>query len=218
MGGGKLEGNLDLATNRLIVVLHFSGTFAAGVGITSESHNSTNHRRGIQPIKLSLSRRTISQLWFKVLRAQTCWNDEVAAILQSILDLGRRWSIVQTDVGRTQSIQTWSRSLWETMGLWVGLGAARNRAKSLFAVQTSEPPPLLHSRNLVIFFPAARLVFLKLSQGIDFVKMKRLQNDQKDFLILRLMFKITFDRVHLKKAGGVCHSFVINLLIWTSKH
>ena len=85
--------------------------------------------------------------------AQTCWNDKVlAGVLQPILDLGRRWSIAQTDVARTQSIQTWSRSLWEMMGLRVGLGATRNRAKSLFAVQTLRPSPLLYSRNLVIFF------------------------------------------------------------------
>ena len=90
------------------------------------------------------------------------------------------------------------------MGLRVGLGAARNHAKSLFAVQTSEPPPLLHSRNLVIFFPAARLVFLKLSQGIDFVKMKRLQNDQKvRFVYFTLSFKITFYRTQKESWWGL---------------
>ena len=91
------------------------------------------------------------------------------------------------------------------MGLRVGLGAARNHAKSLFAVQTSEPPPLLHSRNLVIFFPAARLVFLKLSQGIDFVKMKRLQNDQK----VRFFYLFLFICSERKLVGFVIHLLLI---------
>ena len=54
----------------------------------------------------------------------------------AILDLGGRWSILRTDVARTQSIETWSRSLWEMMGLQEGLVVVRNRAKSLFTVQT----------------------------------------------------------------------------------
>ena len=168
-------------------MLHFSGSFAAGVGITSESHNSTNHRRGKQPIKLSLSRRTISQLWFKVLRAQTCWNDEVAAILQSILDLGRRWSIVQTDVGRTQSIQTWSRSLWEMMSLEVGLGnpwqETAQRACSLYKLWSSSP--LFHSRNLPIFCLRHNYPFIVVKDVI--LNGKPLQND---LIFLYLCWKI----------------------------
>ena len=54
----------------------------------------------------------------------------------AILDLSGGRSILRTDVGRPQSIETWSRSLWEMMGLRVGLVAVRNRAKSLFTVQT----------------------------------------------------------------------------------
>ena len=54
----------------------------------------------------------------------------------AILDLGGGRSILRTDVARTQYIKTWSRSLWEMMGLRVGLVLVRNRAKSLFTVQT----------------------------------------------------------------------------------
>ena len=101
-------------------------------------------------------------LWFKsgLCAAQTCWNDKVlAGVLQPILDLGRGWSIAQTDVARTQSIQTWSRSLWEMMGLRVGLGGGKKPRKELvlctnFATtsitpltQPSHPLPLPWSQN-----------------------------------------------------------------------
>ena len=132
-------------------------TFAKGRNnLTQESqlrfllHQSFVERNGA--IKLSLSWRISQLLRFDII---PCVHKRVGMTKSrsfAILDLGRRWSIAQTDVARTQSIQTWSRSLWEMMGLRVGLGAARNRAKSLFAVQTLRPCPLLYSRNLVIFF------------------------------------------------------------------
>ena len=161
MGCGKLEGNLDLGTNRLIVEFSYRN-----IGFQCSTHVVRGHRSNLTKNSqlrfchqslLSEAGRSNSHFLGVFLNFLNLWVHKRVGMTKSrqfcaILDLGRRWSIAQTDVARTQSIQTWSRSLWETMGLWVGLGATRNRAKSLFAVQTLRPSPLLYSRNLVIFF------------------------------------------------------------------
>ena len=83
----------------------------------------------------------------------------IEIVLQFWIWAGGR-SILRTDVARTQSIETWSRSLWEMMGLRVGLVVVRNRAKSLFTVQTLQRACSLYK----LYEPRSRQSIFQLTQ------------------------------------------------------
>ena len=147
------QRKMKIQIQRRIILLHLHQQFCNG----PESHNSdflsTNHCWGKQRDQTLtfLTHFSTFTLWFESLCAQTSWNDKVAQFCnpprfgsQVIHRLDR----CREDTIHPDMITILMRNDGSASGFGRG---KKSRKKLVRCTNFAPPPPLLYSRNLVIF-------------------------------------------------------------------